>query len=115
MRAPQARQGLIAICRSQIICGITDPYLAAGASPSRSGFAEIPPVTSIPGMESPTALAWLRRRGPEVGKSELHYLFRSGQVRAYGSERARGGVFWTGASKIRHAACSRVPWYNHFC
>eukprot|EP00877_Chromochloris_zofingiensis_P006874 jgi/Chrzof1/243/Cz01g08160.t1 len=47
----------------------------------RDGYVHTPAVRHIDGMPLPTALSWLRRRGPELPEALLHKLFRQNQVR----------------------------------
>ncbi|PNW77243.1 hypothetical protein CHLRE_10g428400v5 [Chlamydomonas reinhardtii] len=51
------------------------------------GFAATPPVSFIRGMPAPTAMSWLRRRGPEVPHAVLYRLFRQRQVRLYDGDK----------------------------
>ncbi|KAG2440512.1 hypothetical protein HYH02_010390 [Chlamydomonas schloesseri] len=51
------------------------------------GFVITPPVSFIRGMPAPTAMSWLRRRGPQVPHAVLYRLFRQRQVRLYDGEK----------------------------
>lgn len=63
-------------------------FSSASGSPVLSkwlkGWTATPPVVFAPGTEPPTALSWLRRRGPPgLPIAAIHRLFREGTVRAY--------------------------------
>ncbi|GFR41351.1 hypothetical protein Agub_g1964, partial [Astrephomene gubernaculifera] len=53
----------------------------------RATLRPTPPVSFIRGMPAPTALSWLRRRGPQVPHAVLHRLFRQRQVRLFDGSR----------------------------
>lgn len=65
--------------------------LSAGAGPGSSavlskwlkGWNPTPPVAYTPGSEPPTALSWLRRRGPGLPIAAIHRLFREETVRVF--------------------------------
>ncbi|KAL4419521.1 hypothetical protein ABPG77_005752 [Micractinium sp. CCAP 211/92] len=51
----------------------------------------VPQVVAPEGTEPPTALSWLRRRGPALPESALHKLFRQQTVRVYDPATQRVG------------------------
>lgn len=61
--------------------GASSGTQAAGALASwLEGHTPTPPVVFVEGLPAPTALSWLRRRGPNVPDALLHKLFRLRQV-----------------------------------
>lgn len=61
------------------------PTLLAGDTLNRwlQEWTAVPRVVVPPGTEPPTALSWLRRRGPPLPEGTLHKLFRSKTVRLW--------------------------------
>lgn len=69
-----ARGATLLACTAGDIPHALAPFLAHNLT--------LPPVSFVPGMQPPTALSWLRRRGPSVGHARLFQLFRQRQVSA---------------------------------
>ncbi|KXZ42163.1 hypothetical protein GPECTOR_192g309 [Gonium pectorale] len=53
----------------------------------RDSLRPTPPVSFVRGMDPPTAMSWMRRRGPQVPHAVLYRLFRQRQVRLFDGSR----------------------------
>ncbi|KAG2499123.1 hypothetical protein HYH03_002706 [Edaphochlamys debaryana] len=69
-------------------------------------FRRTPPVSFIRGMQPPSALSWLRRRGPDVPHAALQRVFRQRQVRLFDGERV---VRATAARPLRNGEVLLYP------
>ncbi|KAF5837417.1 hypothetical protein DUNSADRAFT_4397 [Dunaliella salina] len=61
----------------------------AALAPFLAQNAPTPPVRFVEGMPPPTALSWLRRRGPPTAHGALHRAFRKRQVRVFDGQRVK--------------------------